>query len=140
MFNNDVFYKIHAHHVHLDDDVVTELRAGDVHVLPGVVAADDGRGGAPWGGDGHRVIDTVTHQGPIGRGALGYRSMLCFPFYIVYVIFGSIRSSRSGNISLSVTCHEPLILHLYLSGLSQSRFSWVSLRYVSGLFKLFQLS
>ena len=47
-------------HVHLDDDVVAELGAGDVHVLVGVVAADDGRGGAAGRGDGEGVINTVT--------------------------------------------------------------------------------
>ena len=68
MFNNDVFYKRLAHHVHLDDDVVTELRAGDVHVLPGVVATDDGRGGAPGGGHGEGVVYTVTWGHGVTQG------------------------------------------------------------------------
>ena len=49
-----------VYHVHLDDDVVAELGAGDVHVLVGVVAADDGRGGAAGRGHGEGVINTVT--------------------------------------------------------------------------------
>ena len=54
------FFKFQAHHVHLDDDVVTELRAGDVHVLAGVVAADDGWGRAPGCGHSEGVVNTVT--------------------------------------------------------------------------------
>mgnify|MGYP003340733285 FL=1 len=47
------------YHVHLDDDVVAELGAGDVHVLVGVIATDDGRGSAARGGHSEGVIDTV---------------------------------------------------------------------------------
>ena len=47
------------YHVHLDDDVVAELGAGDVHVLVSVIATDDGRGRAAGGGHSEGVIDTV---------------------------------------------------------------------------------
>ena len=51
-------------------DLVAVLAGLDVHVLAGVVAADDGRGGASGGCDGHRVIETVANQRPVRRGAL----------------------------------------------------------------------
>ena len=57
----DIEYpKSHVYHVHLDDNVVAELGAGDVHVLVGVVAADDGWGRAAGGGHGEGVINAVT--------------------------------------------------------------------------------
>jgi len=55
-------------HVHLDDDVVAELGAGDVHVLVGVIATDDGRGSAARGGHSEGVIDTVPYEGPVCGG------------------------------------------------------------------------
>ena len=56
--------------VHLEGDLVAPVAEGQVHVLAGVVAADDGRGGAAGGCDGHRVIETVANQRPVRRGAL----------------------------------------------------------------------
>ena len=63
-----------------EHDPVAALAGLHPHVLPCVVAADDRRGGAPGGGDGHRVVDAVAYQGPVSSGALGHRAS-CFSFY-----------------------------------------------------------
>ena len=44
-----------------------------VHVLPGVVAADDGRGRTAGCGHSHRVVDAVSYQGAVSGGA-GHRA------------------------------------------------------------------
>ena len=44
-----------------------------VHVLPGVVAADDGRGWTAGCGHSHRVVDAVSYQGAVSGGA-GHRA------------------------------------------------------------------
>ena len=38
-------------------------------MLPGVVAADDGRGRTAGGGHGHRVVDAVSYQRTVSGGA-----------------------------------------------------------------------
>ena len=55
--------------IHLDDNVVTEVAAGDVHVLAGIVAADNWGSGAAGAGHHERVVDAVSYQRSIGGGA-----------------------------------------------------------------------
>ena len=65
--------------VHLDDNVVTEITAGDVHVLASVVTTDDRRGSAAWAGHHECVIDAVSYQRSIcgGAGNTGGRTSTC---------------------------------------------------------------
>ena len=57
----------------VEDDLVAVVAGLHVHVLPGVVAADDGRGGAARGGHRHRVVNAVSYEravtGGTGNGA-----------------------------------------------------------------------
>ena len=68
-----------------EHDPVAALAGLDPHVLPGVVAADDRRGGAPGGGDGHGVVDAVAYQGPVSRGALGHSRVSFYHHFKQYL-------------------------------------------------------
>ena len=61
--------------VDVDVDLVAGVGGGDPHVLAGVVAADGGRGGAPWVADSQGVSGAVSDVGAMeigaGRGGVG---------------------------------------------------------------------
>ena len=50
--------------VNVDVDLVAGVGGGDPHVLPGVVATDGGRHGAPGVADSQGVSGAVTQLGP----------------------------------------------------------------------------
>ena len=59
--------------VDVDVDLVAGVGGGDPHMLPGVVATDGGRHGAPGVADSQGVCGAVTQLGPQQVGGGGWR-------------------------------------------------------------------